>query len=387
MEKRVLSIALLLIIVVSILSSCRKEEEIIPSTDTKVTEGVETNGAKGFFLLNEGNMGSNKASLDYFDYERGIYSKNIFGERNSSVDKELGDVGNDIQIHRNKLYAVINCSNLIEVMDANNAKHLTTISIPNCRYIVFNGGYAYVSSYAGPVAIDPNARLGYVAKVDLTDYSVVDTCVVGYQPDEMVIVDNKLYVANSGGYLVANYDNTVSVIDLNTFTETKKIEVAVNLHRMEKDSYGNIYISSRGDYKETPSKTFILNTKNEEVSGILNPLACSNMTICGDSLYMYSTEWSHITNSNEITYAIVNTKTQTVVSRSFITDGTEKGIKMPYGIAVNPETREIFVTDATNYVTPGVLYCFNSGGTKKWEVITGDIPAHIVFTDNRLQDR
>ena len=30
------------------------------------------------------------------------------------------------------------------------------------------------------------------------------------------------------------------------------------------------------------------------------------MTLCGDSLYVYSTEWSWITNKNTITYAIVD---------------------------------------------------------------------------------
>ena len=121
---------------------------------------------KGFFLLNEGNMGSNKASLDYYDYETGIYHVNIYAERNPGVVYELGDVGNDIQIYGNKLYAVINCSNLVEVMDVATARHEATVYIPNCRYIVFQDGYAYVSSYAGPVKIDPTARLGYVAKVD-----------------------------------------------------------------------------------------------------------------------------------------------------------------------------------------------------------------------------
>lgn len=58
---------------------------------------------------------------------------------------------------------------------------------------------------------------------------------------------------------------------------------------------------------------------------------------------------------------------------------TEEKIKTPYGIAVNPETREIFVTDAKNYVTPGTLYCFSPDGKLKWEVTTGDIPAHFAF--------
>ena len=123
---------------------------------------------------------------------------------------------------------IINCSHFVEVMNVETAKHITQISIPNCRYIVFKDKYAYVSSYAGPVKIDPNARLGYVARVDTTTLTVKDTCVVGYQPEEMVIVGNKLYVANSGGYRVPNYDRTVSVIDLNTFKVIKTIDVGIN---------------------------------------------------------------------------------------------------------------------------------------------------------------
>lgn len=386
MRKQQLLIVLLLLLLG--LSSCRTdefEEQIIPATWTKVTEGVSNGEIKGFFLLNEGNMGNNKASLDYFDYETGYYMKNIFAELNPSIVKELGDVGNDLQIYGNKLYAVINCSNFVEVMDLSTAKHQGVISIPNCRYIVFKDQFAYVSSYAGPVAIDPNARLGYVAKVDTATMKVVGECVVGYQPEEMVIVDNKLYVANSGGYRVPNYDNTISVIDLATFTETKKIEVAINLHRLEKDNRGNIYVSSRGDYYGVPSKTFILDPRTETVSDILNPLPSSNMTFCNDFLYLYSTQWSYVTNSNEISYAKVDALTQRVVTKNLITDGTDRQIAVPYGIAVNPENNEFFATDAKNYVTPGTLYCFHADGTKKWEVETGDIPAHIVFTTKKLQ--
>lgn len=372
-------------IALPIVHSCRKEEVIIPSTDNSVFEGDKNAEVKGFFLLNEGNMGSNKSTLDYCDFETGVYTKNIYAERNPHVVKELGDVGNDLQIYGDKLYAVINCSHFVEVMDVNTAKHITQISIPNCRYIVFKDGFAYVSSYAGPVQIDPNARLGYVAKVDTVSLEVVDECVVGYQPEEMAIVGNKLYVANSGGYRVPNYDTTVSVIDLDTFKEIKKIDVGLNLHRVELDRYGFLYVSSRGDYYEVPSKTFIIDTSKDEVAGEIPDLPNSEMTISGDSLYVYSTEWSYVTNSNTITYAIYDVARREIVTRNFITDGTEKDIEIPYGIAVNPETKEFFVTDAINYVVPGRLHCYTPDGRRKWSVTTGDIPGHFAFTTKRLQ--
>jgi DNA-binding beta-propeller fold protein YncE len=367
------------------LASCRNDgDEIVPSTETPVSESNDGPIA-GFFLLNEGNMGSNKASLDYFDYKTGVYHKNIFPERNPNVVNELGDVGNDIQIYGDKLYAVINCSHLVEVMDVNTGKHIAAISIPNCRYIVFDKGYAYVSSYAGPVLIDPNARLGYVARIDTASLSVDKTCIVGYQPEEMVIVDKKMYVANSGGYRVPDYDNTVSVIDLETFQEIKKIVVGTNLHRLEADNYGNIYVTSRGDRKNIRSNTYILNTKNDLVTHVLN-LPASELCAAGDSIYLCSAEWNDYTNTNTVSYAIINTQTKSVVARNFITDGTDGVIEVPYGIAVNPETGEIYVTDAKDYVNPGKLYCFTPDGRKKWETTTGDVPAHIVFTRKQLKE-
>lgn len=386
MKKIICNSIVLLLFASLFVTSCRTEEPILPSEPVVVNPWEQVTGdIYGFYLLNEGNMGSNKASLDFYSYETGVYTRNIYGERNPHEVKDLGDVGNDIQIYGNKLYSIINCSNYLEVMDVNTAKHITKIAIPNCRYIVFKDQYAYVSAYAGPVQIDPNARIGYVAKIDTAELRVVDECIVGYQPEEMAIAGNKLYVANSGGYRVPDYDRTVSVIDLVEFEEVKKIDVAINLHRIQPDNYGNLYVSSRGDYYDVPSKTFIIDTKTDKVTDTLHLLPSSNMTLCRDSLYVYSTEWSYVTKKWTVSYAIVDTRTKRTVTRNFIKGGTDQRIKVPYGIAVNPNTGEIFVTDAKDYVSPGTLHCFGSDGKRKWSVTTGDIPAHIVFTRKPLQ--
>ena len=368
------------------LEGCRENiDPILPPENSVVTYPDPMVGdVKGFFLLNEGNMGSNKASLDYFDYESGEYSCNIFPQRNPNVVKELGDVGNDLQVYGERLYAVINCSNLIEIMELSTAKHIGTVSIANCRYITFDKGFAYVSSYAGPVQIDPNARPGKIVKIDTATLSIVGECVVGYQPEEMAIVGNKLYVANSGGYRVPNYDTTVSVIDLETFTELKRIEVAINLHRLELDRYGYLWVSSRGDYNDKQSALYAIDTRTDEVALKLD-LPVGNMTRCGDSLYVYSNAFDKQAQKHNISYAIVNLASREVVDRHFIKDGTESQIVVPYGVAVNPETREILVTDAGDYVTPGKLHCYNADGVRQWSVTTGDIPAHIAFTHRRLK--
>lgn len=362
-----------------LLCGCREEYEILHSTsiETKVTE-ENTGNLKGFYLLNEGNMGSNRATLDYFDFSTGKYKRNIYAEANPTVVKELGDVGNDIGIYGSKLYAVINVSNYIEVMDAKTAKHIGEIKIPNVRYIKFHNGKAYASSYVAPVKFDQNARVGYVAEIDTASFEVLRTVNVGYQPEELAIVNNKIYVANSGGYMFPNYDRTVSVIDLETFKEEKKIDVAINLHRLRATKYNELIVSSRGDYYNTPSMLYFIDLETEKVTGSLN-MAVSNLDIVGDSAYVYAVEWSHNTQKNTITYGIFNIKTKEIVSRNFITDGTEKDIVIPYGVKINPVTRDIYVTDAIDYVTPGTLLCYNKFGKLKWKVDTGDIPGHFAF--------
>jgi DNA-binding beta-propeller fold protein YncE len=368
---------------VMLLNSCRSDIEMILSEDLAIGNSEIIKGYKGFYLLNEGNMGSNKATLDFYDFATGIYTRNIYAERNPHVPKEMGDVGNDIGIYNNKIWAVINVSNKIEVMDAQTTLRIGQIEIPNCRFIKFHKGYAYVTSYAGPVVIDPDyEQLGFVAKINTVTLEVVDRCLVGFQPDELEIAGDKIYVANSGGYMGAGnskgYERTVSVIDIATFTEEKRIDVAYNLERIKADSRGNLWVSSRGDYKGLPARLYFLDREKEMITDTI-PITATNYWIDDDLLYVYGTEFSYITNSWNISYSVVDTKSREIISRNIITDGTNNEIEKPYGIMIHPETKDIFITDAGNYVTPGVLYCFDKEGKKKWSVVTGNIPGHFAL--------
>lgn len=374
-----------LLVMLGLLASCRKEEVVVPSVSNRVTEPSSmARHYPGLYLLNEGTMGRNTASLDYFDYTTGIYRHNIFAERNPMVVKELGDVANDLKLYGDRLWAVVNVSNLVEVMYAKNARHIGQISIPNCRYIAFDGGFAYISSYAGPIQIDPNARLGKVIKVDTATLQIVGECTVGYQPEELVVVGDRLYVANSGGYRAPNYDTRLSVIDLKTFSEVKHIEVGINLHRLRLDEQGQLWISSRGDYKTIAPNLYVLDTKTDQ---LLTPeglgIACSDLAIVGHDLYLYG--YSHLPNSQKTNYALLDTRTRAIKSERIL-DGTAARIRTPYGIAVNPETREIFVTDAGDYVAPGRVYCFSASGQYQWSTEAGVLPSKIVFTPFRLSD-
>lgn len=361
-------------------TACRGPEIVLPPETEQKGDTMQTEIA-GFYLLCEGNMGSNKASLDYYDYATATYTRNFFAAANPDVTQSLGDVGNDLAIYGSRMYAVINCSNLIEVMDAATAKHLGQIEIPNCRYLTFSDGYGYCTSYAGPVQMG-NTQIGYVAKFDTATLQVVDTCHVGFQPDGLEVVGTRLYVANSGGYLTPNYETAVSVIDLPTFRRVDEITVAPNLHRIRADRLNRLWLNSRGDYYGTPSRLYCIHPDTHAIDSVDIPV--SNFCIAGDSLYFCGTQYSYITYEDEITYGIVNVRTCELVTKTLITDGTT--LVKPYGIAVHPSTRDIYITDAGNYVYPGTLYCFSPDGALRWSVRTGDIPNAIVFLSRPIAE-
>lgn len=367
------------------MASCRGDEYVIYSEDEDTGAKAVKSDVAGMYLLNEGNMGSNKCTLDYLDLSAKDstvhYIRNIYSERNPTAVKELGDVGNDIEINGNQLWMVINCSNKVEVATVDSCRKIAKIDVPNCRYVTFHGKYAYVSSYVGPVQVSEKAQIGRVYKVDTATFHKVDSITVGYQPEEMAIVGNKMYVANSGGYRVPLYDRTVSVIDLNTFREEKKIDVAINLHRCRADKYGQLWVTSRGDYWTNKAKIYWLHEDDngEMTVGDSIDTPVSDLCITGDSLYYFGTAWSYTTGSNVISYGIINVRTHQIITTQLSASAEIKSITLPYGIIVNPASRDFYVMDAKDYVSSGEILHFKADGTFDWRAWTGDIPAHAAF--------
>ena len=367
------------------LFSCREDEYVTYMTDEDTgVPSVEETHFDGLYILNEGNMGSNRCTLDYLDLSGTDstihYYRNIYAERNTSTVKELGDVGNDIGIYGSKLWIVVNCSNKVEVCEARSTRRLGQVNIDNCRYLAFDGGFAYVSSYAGPVQVAENCPLGRVYKVDTLTLQKVDSVVVGYQPEEMAIVDGKLYVANSGGYRVPLYDNRIMVIDLATFQVIKEIEVDVNLHRLLADSHGQLWVSTRGNYFDVAPALYCL--KDDKVVARLE-IPISSMTIVGDLLYYIGTTFSYVDGGYKKDFGIVDVALQRCSVAVTFEAPEIKNITLPYGIIVNPHDRDFYILDAKNYVSSGELLHFDADGHFLWRVSTGDIPSRGVFLESK----
>ena len=369
-------------------AGCRKEDTLrfLPGengepSDYEVVDAAVNALAEpsGIYLVNQGNQGSNKARLDFLNFHNGFYIRDVFTEYNPEVVKGLGDTGNDVQVYKGKVFVVVNGSHKVEIMDAYSMKRLAQVDVPNCRFIAFDGNCAYVTSYVAKDKEALKTQKGALYRIDLDTYKVTGQVTVGYQPEQLVIMDGKAYVANSGGY-VAGYDDTVSVVDLKSMKVEYDIKVAINLGLMLVDAEGTIWVSSQGNFSDVSSTLNYLVKKGDkyELGGSVN-VPVSSMALAGDKIYVIGSTYTPPAWALTTTYNIVNAKTRKLESGSFITDGTESDIATAFTVTVNPGNGDIYVTDAKDYVSSGTLHCYTGSGKHKWSVRTGDIPGRIAF--------
>jgi YVTN family beta-propeller protein len=248
-------------------------------------------------------------------------------------------------------------------ISCNSKDEVEKVSTPSSpRSLTAANGKVYIVQYDG-----------HVTQLDTTNLSLGQTITVGANPDASVIVNNKLYVANTGG-MAAVMDSTISVIDLSTFKETKKIKINLNPAGIKADSYGDIYVVSNGNYKTIPGKFQRITAGTDVVTDIA--VAVKNFDIVGDNAYISNFEYNEKWEAANKTVAIYDVKNERLVNANIV---TTEIIKTPYCIDVNPVTKDIYL-GVTDYTNNGKMYCFKEDGTYKFDFTTGLNPSKTIFS-------
>lgn len=217
---------------------------------------------------------------------------------------------------------------------------------------------------------------GHVTILDTTNLTLGQTITVGSNPDKSVIVNNKLYIANTGG-LGEVYDSTISVIDLSSFKELKKIKVNINPQCIQADSQGDIYVISNGDYNSVLGSFQRIEAGTDKVTKI--DVEAKNLVISGDSAFIYDFSYDENWQAVNKKIKLYDVKNETLISENIINTGIEK---TPYCIDINPKTKDIYL-GVTDYVNDGLMYCFNKNGELNNSFSTGINPTKTVFLNDR----
>lgn len=317
----------------------------------------------GLLVLNEGLFQQNNASLSLVGFD-GTVSQQFYLTMNGA---NLGDVGNDMEIYGGKIYIVVNNSHVVQVVNANTGETIKTISFMNGavgrspRTIVFDAGKAYVCSFDGTVA-----------RIDTNDLTIEALTQVGRNPESLCIVGSKMFVTNSGGLDYPNYDSTVSVIDIPSFTETNRINVGYNPGKILADDQGDVYLVRRGNYGGIVPRLIRINSATEMVEDSLDGYQIGAMEYENNQLF-----FSYDSGSGT-KIGILNTSSETV-SNSDWTDISQ--ITTLYGIKVDPNRQKIYLMDANNYSASGDVFVFDMNGNYENKYGVGYLPSSIVILD------
>ncbi|VBB46056.1 conserved hypothetical protein [uncultured Paludibacter sp.] len=351
-----------ILILVVLFYSCNDMQDV-----PRETSSVKNKTTTGLLVLSEGLFNMNNSTLALYDFTNGKLTSDYFSQKNQ---RGLGDTANDMLLYGNKIYIAVNVSSQIEVIDANTGISLKRIPLFNennvarqPRYLVSFGKNVYVTTFDG-----------YVSRIDTASLTITDYVKCGKNPEGLCIANNKIYVANSGGLDFPMYDNTVSVIDISTFKEIKKIEVGKNPYKIFADSQEDVYVCTRGNYGSEPYHFIKIDTEIDKVMQEFEGLNVLNFTIFNDIAYLYSFDF----NKNEYWIKTFDCLTEKIVNENFIKDKNQ--LKTPYSIQVNPYDGDVYVTDAIDYMSWGDIVCFDKDGNFKFSLKEiGLNPNKIIF--------
>ena len=310
------------------------------------------------YVLNSGDWKSNNSSLTMYDVSTGEVVQGYFEQVNG---RKLGNTANDMIVYGSKMYIAVSGEGTIEVTDLN-AKSLKQIECgAQPRYLAAHDGKVYATYYDG-----------HVARIDTVSMQVDAMVEVGRNPEQLAVCNGKLYVANSGGMdynTELGYDNTISVIDLVSFTELGKLEVAVNPANVVSDGEG-VYVASYGNYADVPSTLQYISA--DGTSQAL-PAECSNMTeMCYNSGVLYGFYSQYDANWNAVT-------TYVSFDRSaFATDSPwikESYLPAPYKVC---SAGEYVCVTSSDYINDGDVYMYDTDGMLVSKISAGLNPVKVV---------
>jgi YVTN family beta-propeller protein len=347
-----------IIFLLLLLVSCKKK---------KVSENdVNTNFlSNGMMVLCQGLFQQNNSTISWVDLATGSSDDLFFTNRTGRL---LGDTGNDMKVYGGKIYVVVNVSSTIEVLDRSTGNSIKQISMLNGliakqpRSIAFHGSKAYITCFDG-----------YVDVLDTVSLTITDRIQVGANPEGLAISNGKLYVSNSGGLNSPNLDSTVSVINLSSNQEIKKITVGKNPGTVKVDTQGDIYVIARGNYSSIPSRMVKINAQTDVLESTFS-FDASGIEVMGNDFLINSFNYSTSTNN----VSVFNTLTESISNSSFIDNSHFTTF---YGMQYRPSNNKIYCFDAMGYSNTGYVRVFSVSGVYESSYHVGLNPSKIIFHD------
>lgn len=319
--------------------------------DTNTPPVIVPDVPRGLYILNEGTFQRSNASLSLYLPDSNLVFNGVF---TAATGRALGDVGNALTIHDEKLWIVVNNSNRIEVLNLADRMPFATVECAegaSPRHIVFDdNGRGYIS----------NLFRNSVSVYDAATNALTAEIAVGANPEGLAVSQGRLFVANSG----FGSGNTVSVVDLTSQQVEATLTVGDNPSAVLALNDAAVAVLCTGAYNDfndplddTPGKLFIIDTQLRAV--------VDSLTLGGHPQRLARDVDGHL-------YTIDGGVTRIHLASKTVTDEFIPGFY--YGLFVDTVDGRIYVSDPIDYVQAGKISAYDLSGSELFSFDVGVIP-------------
>ena len=323
----------------------------------------------GIFVINEGNFMYGNASLTYYDPETRQVIDDVFFQTNALP---LGDVAHSMTIRDSLAYVVINNSGRIYIFNKNTFEvkgKITGLTSP--RYMHFiSETKAYVTDlYARSIAVVNPQTMEVTGAIPVSNNN---GDFYQHATEQMLQYDRFVYTN------CWSYDKQVLVIDSEEDRVVDSIEVRKQPNSMAMDRYNDLWVLCDGGTEGSPygKETAGLmrigagSTEAELVLGFSPEEMPRDLKIngTGDTLYYINGDvYSYAVNASAGPELLVESPYEGSMLSGF------------YGLEVDPQSSEIYVADAIDFVQKGMVYRFSPEGVAIDTFRTGIAPGGFCF--------
>jgi hypothetical protein len=327
---------------------------------------VESFFKNGVFIVNEGNFMDSDGSISYYDFDSSTVKHNVFETIN---DRPLAAITQSLNFFNGRGY-IIDSNGRIEVVDEMDMVSLGSInnglSLP--RFFTGHLSYGYITDW-GPYDENWGNPDSKILVIDLATNQVSNELETPSRPEGIIVLNDKIYVANSATNLVTMYDPvTNSLVD--------SIEVNNGPTHFVIDKNQDLWVISTGAYitggalqKIDPASGEVIQTVD-----LSNALPNGRLAIngSGDMLFFMGEQWApdFSYTENKVYKASIDQPD------SFVEILSERNL---YGLGVDPENDKVYVADAVAFQGNGKVYVYDFSGSKQDEYSVGRGPNGFVF--------
>jgi DNA-binding beta-propeller fold protein YncE len=343
------------------------------SCEDKDPEPVETPAYDhGVFILNEGNFTESDGSLSFFDLDSLKVKNNLFERVNG---RPFAGVLQSMRIYNGHAYLVDQLGR-IEVVREEDLESVFSVSsgfdIP--RYFAGYQNRGYFTDW-GPYDENFASNESTIEVYDLLTMTPVTSIETASRPEDIRIIGDKIYVANSA-------TNVVSIYNVTDHSLINELEVSAGPVRFVQDKNENLWVICTGAYittgalngNSTDSDSLIFNLDLADYSPG-GPVAING---AGDVIYFLSQTYNPDFSTENTVYSIKLIYNDLEPVRVELPEEIVAGSNW-YGLGVDPETDMIYVADAAGFLSNGAVSRYDAGGNLIDVFDVGRGPRDFVF--------